>query len=99
MDKNIYLINIKTWEPLSVLFTELTLKNNIFPKNQLCKSLKCKSISDEKGYATLSFADGTIITFYLEKVKESQINFILIDKFNMIEKYMENNEEENLCSF
>ena len=96
VDKNIYLINIKTWEPLSVLFTELTLKNNIFPKNQLCKSLKCKSISDEKGYATLSFADGTIITFYLEKIKESQINFILIDKFNMIEKYMQNNEDANV---
>ena len=97
VDRNIYLINVKTWEPLSVLYTEITLKNvNIFPKNQICKSLKCKSISDEKGYATLSFTDGTIVTFFIEKIKDSQINFILIDKFNMIEKYMENNEDSNI---
>ena len=97
VEKNIYLINVKTWEPLSVLFTEITLKNNnILPKNQLCKSLKCKSISDEKGYATFSFADGTITTFFIEKIKESQINFILLDKFNMIETYMQNNEDSNV---
>ena len=97
VEKNIYLINVKTWEPLSVLYTEITLKNNnILPKNQICKSLKCKSISDEKGYATFSFADGTVITFFIEKIKESQINFILIDKFNMIETYMENNEDSNI---
>ena len=97
VEKNIYLINVKTWEPLSVLYTEITLKNNnILPKNQIRKSLKCKSISDEKGYATFSFADGTVITFFIEKIKESQINFILIDKFNMIETYMENNEDSNI---
>ena len=97
VERNIYLINVKTWEPLSILFTEITLKNNnIFPKNQTCKSLKCKSISDEKGYATFSFADGTITTFLIEKIKESQINFILVDKFNMIEIYMQNNEDSNV---
>jgi len=96
VEKNIYLINVTSWEPLSVLFTELTLRNNsILPKNQLCKSLNCKSISNEKGYTTLSFTDGTIVTFYLEKIK-NQINFTLLDKFNMIEKYMENNEDVNV---
>ena len=97
VERNIYLINVKTWEPLSVLYTEITLKNNnILPKNQSCKSLKCKSISDEKGYATLSFVDGTITTFYIEKIKESQINFILVDKFNMLEIYMKNNPDSKL---
>ena len=97
VERNIYLINVKTWEPLSILFTEITLKNNnILPKNQMCKSLKCKSISDEKGYATLSFADGTITTFFIEKVKDSQINFILLDKFNMIEIYLQNNEDSSI---
>ena len=96
VEKNIYLINVTSWEPLSVLFTELTLRNNsILPKNQLCKSLNCKSISNEKGYTTLSFTDGTIVTFYLEKIK-NQVNFTLLDKFNMIEKYLENNEDMNI---
>ena len=96
VEKNIYLININNWNPLSILFTELTLKNNsILPKNQLCKSLNCKSISNEKGYATMSFIDGTIVTFYLEKVN-NQINFILLDKFNMIEVYMNNNEDSSI---
>ena len=96
VEKNIYLININNWEPLSVLFTELALRNNtILPKNQLCKSLDCKSISNEKGYATFSFADGTIVTFYLEKNK-NQVNFTLLDKFNMIEIYMQNNEDSNI---
>ena len=96
VEQNIYLVNINNWEPLSILFTELTLKNNsILPKNQLCKSLNCKSISNEKGYATFSFADGTNVTFYLEKIK-NQVNFILLDKFNMIEIYMENNEDKNI---
>ena len=96
MEKNLYLININNWDPLSILFTELTLRNNtILPKNQLCKSLNCKSISNEKGYATLSFTDGTIVTFYLEKIK-NQINFTLLDKFNMIEIYMKNNEDMNV---
>ncbi len=96
VEKNIYLVNINNWEPLSILFTELTLSNNtILPKNQLCKSLNCKSISNEKGYATFSFTDGTIVTFYLEKIK-NQINFILLDKFNMIEIYMQNNEDMNV---
>ena len=96
IEKNIYLINIKTWEPLSLLFTEIQLKNNnILPKNQLCKSLQCKSISDEKSYATFSFTDGTVTTFYLEKNKNS-VNFILLDKFNMFETYMKNNEDSNL---
>ena len=41
--------NIKTWEPLSVLFTEIILKNNsIFPKNHFYKSFKYKNLSDEK---------------------------------------------------
>ncbi len=65
------------------------------PKNQLCKSLNCKSISNEKGYATFSFIDGTIVTFYLEKIK-NQFNFILLDKFNMIEIYMKNNEDNGI---
>ena len=96
VEKNIYLININNWEPLSVLFTELALRNNtILPKNQLCKSLNCKSISNEKGYATLSFADGTITTFYLEKNK-NQVNFTLLDKFSMIEIYMQNHEDQNI---
>ena len=96
VEKNIYLIDINNWEPLSVLFTELNLRNNsILPKNQLCKSLNCKSISNEKGYATFSFADGTIVTFYLEKNK-NQIIFTLLDKFNMIEIYMQNNEDVNI---
>ena len=96
VEKNIYLVNINNWEPLSILFTDLTLSNNtILPKNQLCKSLNCKSISNEKGYATLSFTDGTIVTFYLEKIKD-QINFTLLDKFNMIEIYMQNNEDINV---
>ena len=94
--QNIYLVNINNWNPLSILFTELTLKNNsILPKNQLCKSLNCKSISYEKGYATFSFADGTIVSFYLEKNK-NQVNFILLDKFNMIETYMQNSEDLNI---
>ena len=95
VEKNIYLVNINNLEPLSILFTELTLNNNtILPKNQLCKSLNCKSISKEKGYATFSFTDGTVVTF-LEKIK-NQINFILLDKFNMIEIYMQNNEDINV---
>ena len=89
VEKNIYLININNLEPLSVLFTELDLWNNkILPKNQLCKSLNCKSISNEKGYSTFYYADGTIVIFYLEKNKK-QINFTLLDKFNMIEIYMQ----------
>ena len=96
VEKNIYLIKINNWEPLSILFTELALRNNtILPKNQLCKSLQCKSISDEKSYATFSFTDGTVTTFYLEKNKNS-VNFILLDKFNMFETYMKNNEDSNL---
>jgi WD40 repeat protein len=92
-EKNIYLTFINNWEPLSILFTELTLRNNaILPKNQLCKSLNCKSLSSEKGYITLSFADGTIVTFYLEKEKD-KVNFTLLDKFNMIETYMQTNED------
>ena len=64
VEKNIYLVNINNLEPLSILFTELTLNNNtILPKNQLCKSLNCKSISKEKGYATFSFTDGLLLLF------------------------------------
>ena len=67
----------------------------IFICKKLCKSLQCKSISDEKSYATFSFTDGTVTTFYLEKNKNS-VNFILLDKFNMFETYMKNNEDSNL---
>ena len=70
VEKNIYLINVKTWEPLTVLYTEIILKNNnILPKNQLCKSLKCKIISDEKGYATFSFANGNYYNILYRKNK------------------------------
>ena len=96
VEKNIYLVNINGWEPLSMSFTELALRNNtILPKNQLCKSLNCKSISNEKGYTTLSFADGTIVTFYLEK-NNNQVNFTLLDKYNMLEVYLQNNEDKNI---
>ena len=71
------------------------INKTLLPKNQLCKSLNCKSVSNEKGYATFSFADGTIVTFYLEKIK-NQVNFILLDKFNMLEIYMRNNEDINI---
>ena len=94
VDKNIYLVNINGWEPLSMSFTELALRNNtILPKNQICKSLNCKSVSNEKGYTTLSFADGTIVTFYLEK-NNNQVNFTLLDKYNMLEVYLQNNNED-----
>ena len=93
VENNIYLVNIQSWEPLNILYTELSLRNNtILPKNQLCKSLNCKSISNDKGNATLSFTDGTIVTFYLEK-KDNQINFTLLDKFNMMEIYIQNNDD------
>ncbi len=96
VEKNIYLVNINGWEPLNVSFTELALRNNtILPKNQLCKSLNCKSVSNEKGYTTLSFSDGTIVTFILEK-NNNQVNFTLLDKFNMIEKYLQNYEDSNV---
>jgi WD40 repeat protein len=96
VEKNIYLVNINGWEPLSMSFTELALRNNtILPKNQICKSLNCKSISNEKGYTTLSFADGTIVTFYLEK-NNNQVNFTLLDKYNMLEVYLQNNEDKNI---
>ena len=93
VEKNIYLVNINGWEPLNISFTELALRNNtILPKNQLCKSLNCKSVSNDKGYTTLSFSDGTIVTFYLEK-NNNQVNFTLLDKYNMLEKYLQNNED------
>ena len=94
-EKHIYLITVNNWEPVSIQFTELVIANNAFPKNQLCKSLYCQSIGDEKGYSTFSFSDGTVSTFLIQKI-ENKINIILLDKYNMIDIYMEKNEDKNI---
>ena len=94
-EKHIYLINFNNWEPASVQFSELIIAKDAFPKNQLCKSVYCQNIGDTKSYSTFSFSDGTVTTFLVKKI-ENKINIILLDKYNMIDIYMEKNDDKNI---
>ena len=93
--EKIYVIDVQNWEPLSVLYTELSEKPSSIPKNQYCKSLQCKSLSAEKAYAVTSYSDGTVITFSVEKIN-NRIEIQTIDKFNMIEMHMLKTDDNNV---
>jgi len=91
--EKMYFIDVQNWEPLSVLYTKLSISS--IPNHQFCKSLKCKSISSQKSYALTSYSDGTVITFLIEKVN-SKIEIITIDKYNMIELHMLKTDDNNI---
>jgi WD40 repeat protein len=93
--EKIYVIDVQNWEPLSVLYTELSEKPSSIPKNQYCKSLQCKSLSAEKAYVVTSYSDGTVITFSVEKIN-NRIEIHTIDKFNMIEMHMLKTDDNNV---
>ena len=92
----IYLIQIQNWQPLSLLYTDIT--NNLInylPKNQNCKSIKSKSISNEKSYVCCCYSDGNVLIFTIEKLN-GKIEVNLIDKYNMIEIHMSKTEDNNI---
>ena len=92
----IYLIQIQNWQPLSLLYTDIT--NNLInylPKNQNCKSIKSKSISNEKSYVCSCYSDGNVLIFSIEKLN-GKIEVNLIDKYNMIEIHMSKTEDNNI---
>jgi WD40 repeat protein len=92
----IYLIQIQNWQPLSLLYTDIT--NNLInylPKNQNCKSIKSKSISNEKSYVCSCYSDGNVLIFTIEKLN-GKIEVNLIDKYNMIEIHMSKTEDNNI---
>lgn len=94
--EKLFIIDIQNWEPLSVLFSELTINSNgIIPKNQYCKSISSKNITNEKSYAVMSFSDGTVSTICIEKLN-GKIETSIVDRFNMIEYHMSKGDDQQI---
>ena len=91
----LYLIDVKNWDPLSLLYSALYPIPSTIPKNQLCKCLCCKDINREKAYAITAYSNGTVITFLIEKIK-NKIEVTTIDTFNVIETFLMKNDDVNI---
>ena len=91
--KNIYLIQIQSWDPLSMLFTLIDIPRN----DQKCQGIICKNEDVKKSYACFYFSDGGVFIYFMEEIN-GKININLSDKFNMIElhasKYNDDNSKE-----
>ena len=82
---NIYIITIKNYEPLSMLYILVNIPKNkeYYPYEQKCTSLICSNISLYKAYSAFTFSDGTTSVFLLEK-ENGTITYNLMDNFNII---------------
>ena len=107
---NIYIISIKNYDPLSMLYTliDIPKNNKFYPYEQKCSSIICTSIDNittEKSYSAFTFSNGETSIFIMEK-SNGKIVYNLIDNFNLIyihsKKYNDENSIElynNLINF
>ena len=93
--EQLFLIDVRNWEPLSLLHSELNPVPLTIPTNQFCKSLQCKDITRDKSYAVCAYGDGTVITFLIEKIK-NKIEATTLDTFNVIETHLQHNDDTNI---
>ena len=93
--EQLLLIDVKNWDPLSLLYSELYPVPSTIPNNQLCKSLCCKDINREKAYALTAYSNGTVITFLIEKIN-NKIEVTTIDTFNVLETFLMKNEDVSI---
>ena len=96
---NIYVISIKNYKPLSMLYTKINIpKNNEFyPNNQLCTCITCSNINNmnaNKSYSSFTFSEGTTSIFLMEKTNGNVI-FHLLDTFNLILLHSRMKKDEN----
>ena len=96
---NIYIIAIKNYEPLSMLYSLINIprKKEFYPYEQKCTSLLCSNINNinmNKAYSSFSFSDGTTSIFIMEKYN-GKIIYNLIDNFNIILIHSKENRDEN----
>ena len=104
---NIYIISIKSYKPLSMIYCLLDIPNNTktFPSKQKCSNISCLNIDADETYSAFTFSDGTVCVYHIEKYK-GRIFYKLVDNFNTIllhsEKYNDEMSQElyyNLTSF
>ena len=96
---NIYIISIKNYEPLSMLYTliDVPKNNKFYPFEQKCTSLICTNIDNintEKSYSAFSFSNGETSIFIVEKT-DGKIEYNLIDNFNIISIQSKECKDEN----
>ena len=96
---NIYVISIKNYDPLSMLYTlvDIPKNNKFYPYQQKCTSLITKNIditTTDKAYSAMSFSHGETSIFILEKAN-GKIVYNLIDNFNIIYIHSTENKDEN----
>ena len=104
---NIYIISIKNYKPLSMMYCLLDIpkKSKNFPSDQKCINIKCSNIGTDKTYCAFTFSDGTICIYYMER-NQGKILYNLTDNFNIIllhsKYYNDENSQElyyNLTNF
>ena len=96
---NLYIISIKNYDPLSMLYTliDIPKNNKFYPYEQKCTSLICTNIditTTDKAYSAFSFSNGEASIFILEK-SNGKIVYNLIDNFNIIYIHSKENKDEN----
>ena len=105
--RNIYIISIRSYKPLSMVYCPLDIptNNKTFPLKPKCSHISCLNIEADKAYSAFTFSDGSVGVYLIEKYK-GRIFYNLIDNFNLIllhsGKYNDENSQElyeNLTSF
>ena len=96
---NIYIISIKSYKPLSILYTKIDIpKNNEFyPYSQMCTYITCSDINNmnaNKSYSAFTFSEGTTSVFIMEKTN-GKVIYNLMDTFNLILIHSKENNDEN----
>ena len=93
---NIYIISIKNYNPLSMLYclVDIPKKSKYFPYEQKCVSITCSNISTEKSYSAFTFSDGTICLYHMERT-QGKIIYNLIDNFNIILLHSKEYNDDN----
>ena len=107
---NIYIISIKNYEPLSMLYALVNIPKDkkYYPYEQKCTSLICsniKNMNQNKAYSAFTFSDGTTCIFIIERTN-GRVTYNLLDSFNLIlihsKQYNDENSNElynNLINF
>ena len=96
---NIYIISIKNYDPLSMLYSLIDIpKNNVYyPYEQKCTSIICSNLDNDntnKASSAFNFSNGDTSIFIMEK-SNSKIIYDLIDNFNIILIHSKENNDEN----
>lgn len=94
LQDKVFLFDIQNWDPLSVLYTEIS--NSFMPKNQFFKSIDAKHITPTRSLALMSFSDGTTCVIGVEKSK-GKIETSIVDKFNMFEYHISKSDDVHIA--